>query len=121
MQGYDSVAVKADVELGATDQKFNVLLARDVQQAYGVEPHSILTMLILPGIDGVRKMSKSLGNYVGVDEAPEEMYGKLMRIPDEVMPTYYELLVDDPLDSSLPPRDAKRALARALVERYHGP
>jgi tyrosyl-tRNA synthetase len=121
LQGYDSVAIESDVELGGTDQKFNVLLAREVQRAYGVEPQSILTMPILPGIDGVRKMSKSLGNYVGVDEPPEEMYGKLMRIPDEVMPTYYELLVDDPLDGSLPPRDAKRALARALVERYHGP
>jgi tyrosyl-tRNA synthetase len=119
LQGYDSVAIESDVELGGTDQKFNVLLAREVQRAYGVEPQSILTMPILPGIDGVRKMSKSLGNYVGVDEPPEEMYGKLMRIPDEVMPAYYELLIDDPLDSSLPPRDAKRALARAIVERYH--
>jgi tyrosyl-tRNA synthetase len=120
LQGYDSVAIESDVELGGTDQKFNILLAREVQRAYGVEPQSILTMPILPGIDGVRKMSKSLGNYVGVDEPPEEMYGKLMRIPDEVMPTYYELLVDDPLDSSLPPRDAKRALAREIVGQYHG-
>jgi tyrosyl-tRNA synthetase len=120
LQGYDSVAIRADVELGATDQKFNVLLAREVQRAYGVEPQSILTMPILPGIDGVQKMSKSLGNYVGVNDPPEEMYGKLMRVPDEAMPVYYELLLDDPLDASAPPRDAKRALARALTARYHG-
>ena len=120
LQGYDSVAVRADVELGATDQKFNVLLARDVQQAYGVEPQSILTMPILPGIDGVQKMSKSLDNYVGVDEPPEEMYGKLMRVPDTAMPTYYELLLDGPPDPSLAPRDAKRAMARALTARFHG-
>jgi tyrosyl-tRNA synthetase len=120
LQGYDSVAIRSDVELGATDQKFNVLLARETQRAYGVEPQSILTMPILPGIDGVQKMSKSLGNYVGVDEPAEEMYGKLMRIPDEVMPAYYDLLLDEPLDRSLEPRDAKRALALALSARYHG-
>jgi tyrosyl-tRNA synthetase len=120
LQGYDSVAIRADVELGATDQKFNVLLAREVQRAYGVEPQSILTMPILPGIDGVQKMSKSLGNYVGVTDPPEEMYGKLMRVPDAAMPTYYELLLDEPLDGSIPPRDAKRAMARALTARYHG-
>ena len=119
LQGYDSVAIESDVELGATDQKFNVLLAREVQRAYGVEPQSILCMPILPGIDGVQKMSKSLGNYVGVTDPPEEMYGKLMRVPDEVMPTYYELLLDEPLDESAPPRDAKRAMARALTARYH--
>jgi tyrosyl-tRNA synthetase len=120
LQGYDSVAIRADVELGATDQKFNVLLARDVQQAYGVEPQSILTMPILPGIDGMQKMSKSLDNYVGVDEPPEEVYGKLMRVPDAAMPTYYELLLDGPPDPSLAPRDAKRAMARALTARFHG-
>jgi tyrosyl-tRNA synthetase len=120
LQGYDSVAIESDVELGATDQKFNVLLAREVQRAYGVEPQSILCMPILPGIDGVRKMSKSLGNYVGVNEPPEDMYGKLMRVPDEAMPTYYELLLDEPLDASVPPRDAKRAMARGLTARYHG-
>jgi tyrosyl-tRNA synthetase len=120
LQGYDSVAIGADVELGGTDQKFNLLLARETQKAYGVEPQSILTMPILPGIDGVQKMSKSLGNYVGVDEPAEEMYGKLMRIPDEVMPAYYDLLLDDPLDHSLSPRDAKRALAHALCARYSG-
>jgi tyrosyl-tRNA synthetase len=120
LQGYDSVAIRADVELGATDQKFNVLLARDVQQSYGVEPQSILTMPILPGIDGVQKMSKSLDNYVGVDEPPEEMYGKLMRVPDTAMPSYYELLLDGPPDPSVAPRDAKRAMARALTARFHG-
>ena len=120
LQGYDSVAIESDVELGATDQKFNVLLAREVQRAYGVEPQSILCMPILPGIDGVQKMSKSLGNYVGVTDPPEEMYGKLMRVPDEVMPVYYELLLNEPLDGSVPPRDAKRAMARALTAQYHG-
>jgi tyrosyl-tRNA synthetase len=120
LQGYDSVAVRADVELGATDQKFNVLLARDIQQAYGVEPQSILTLPILPGIDGRQKMSKSLDNYVGVDEPAEEMYGKLMRVPDGAMPVYYELLLDGPADPSLTPRDAKRAMARSLTARFHG-
>src|SRR5215213_2705560 len=120
MQGYDSVAIRSDVELGGTDQKFNLLLAREIQRAYGVEPQSVLTMPILPGIDGVQKMSKTLGNYVGVDESAEEMYGKLMRVPDDAMPVYYELLLDEPMDESLPPRDAKRAMARALTARYHG-
>jgi tyrosyl-tRNA synthetase len=120
LQGYDSVAIRSDVELGGTDQKFNVLLAREIQRAYDVEPQSILTMPILPGIDGVQKMSKSLGNYVGVTEPPEEMYGKLMRVPDEAMPTYYKLLLDEPLDEASPPRDAKRAMARELTARYHG-
>ena len=120
MQGYDSVAIRSDVELGGTDQKFNILLARDVQQAYGIEPQSILTMPILPGIDGVQKMSKSLGNYVGVDEPPEEIFGKLMRVPDDVMPVYYELLLDDPLDPARPAVESKRAMAGALTARFHG-
>jgi tyrosyl-tRNA synthetase len=120
MQGYDSVAIRSDVELGGTDQSFNVLLAREIQKAYGVEPQSVLTMPILPGIDGVQKMSKSLGNYVGVGEPPEEIYGKLMRVPDDAMAVYYDLLLDEPLDGSLPPRDAKRAMALALTARYHG-
>jgi tyrosyl-tRNA synthetase len=120
LQGYDSVAIRSDVELGATDQKFNVLLAREIQKAYGVEPQSILTMPILPGIDGVQKMSKSLGNYVGVDEAPEEVYGKLMRVRDEAMPLYYSLLLDEPPDPALSARDQKRAMAFALCARYHG-
>ena len=121
LQGYDSVAVEADIELGGTDQKFNLLLARDVQTAYGVEPQSILTMPILPGTDGVQRMAKSLGNYVGVTEPPEEIFGKLMRIPDEAMPVYYELLLDEPLDPSRPAVESKRALARAIAGRFHGP
>jgi tyrosyl-tRNA synthetase len=120
MQGYDSVAIRADVELGGTDQKFNILLARDVQLAYGVEPQSVLTMPILPGIDGVQKMSKSLGNYVGVAEPPEEVFGKLMRVPDDAMPVYYELLLDHPFDPGRPAVESKRAMARALTARYHG-
>ncbi len=120
MQGYDSVAIRADIELGATDQKFNILLAREIQKAYGVPSQSILTMPILPGLDGVQKMSKSLGNYVGVDDPAEEMYGKLMRIPDQVLPVYYDLLLESPLDGSVAPRDAKRALALDIATRYHG-
>jgi tyrosyl-tRNA synthetase len=120
LQGYDSVAVRSDVELGGTDQKFNMLLARDVQQAYGVATQSILTTPLLPGIDGGQKMSKSLGNYVGVTEPPEDVFGKLMRVPDDAMPTYYELLLDDALDPALPARDSKRAMARALTARLHG-
>jgi tyrosyl-tRNA synthetase len=120
MQGYDSVAIRSDVELGATDQLFNVLLAREVQQAYGVEPQSVLTMPILPGTDGVQKMSKSLGNYVGVTDPPEEMFGKLMRVPDEAMPLYYRLLLDEELDPSRPAVESKRRMARALTARYHG-
>jgi tyrosyl-tRNA synthetase len=118
MQGYDSVAIRSDVELGGTDQKFNILLAREIQKAYGVEPQSILTMPILPGIDGVQKMSKSLGNYVGVDEPPEEMFGKLMRVPDDAMPLYYNLLLDE--EPQADPREAKRHMAFQLAERYHG-
>ena len=92
MQGYDSVAVQSDVELGGTDQKFNLLLGRDVQQAYDQEPQAVLTMPILPGLDGDRRMSKSYGNYIGVTEPPEEIFGKTMRVPDDAMGTYYELL-----------------------------
>jgi tyrosyl-tRNA synthetase len=120
LQGYDSVAIRSDVELGGTDQSFNLLLAREIQKAYGVEPQSVLTMPILPGIDGVQKMSKSLANYVGVDEPPEDMFGKLMRVPDDVMPVYYDLLLDQPLDESASARDAKRTMARELTARYHG-
>jgi len=120
LQGYDSVAVRADVELGGTDQKFNLLFARDVQDALGEPAQSILTMPILPGTDGVRRMSKSLGNYVGITEPPEEMFGKLMSIPDDAMGEYSRLLVDaDELDLEHPAA-AKRDLARRLVERFHG-
>ena len=120
LQGYDSVAVKADVELGGTEQKFNLLLARDIQQAYGVAPQSVLTMPILPGIDGVQRMSKSLGNYVGVTEPAEEIFGKVMRVPDAAMPTYYDLLLDRPFDPDAHPGEAKRLLAREIAARYHG-
>ena len=95
LQGYDSVAVEADLELGGTDQKFNLLFGRDVQQSYGQEPQAILTMPILPGTDGERRMSKSYGNYVGVTDPPEEMFGKLMSVPDLAMGTYYELLLGE--------------------------
>jgi tyrosyl-tRNA synthetase len=118
LQGYDSVAIRSDVELGGTDQKFNLLFARDVQRAYGVPEQSIMTMPILPGIDGKQKMSKSLGNYVGVTDPPEEMFGKLMRVPDEAMGTYYELLLGEGLPEG-DPMSAKRALARQIVERFH--
>ncbi len=120
LQGYDSVAVEADVELGGTDQKFNLLLARDIQQDYGHQPQSILTMPILPGTDGVQKMSKSLGNYVGVTEPAEEIFGKLMRVPDSAMPVYYDLLLDDPFDPGRPAVESKRAMARALAARFAG-
>ncbi|HSK49295.1 MAG TPA: tyrosine--tRNA ligase [Solirubrobacterales bacterium] len=119
LQGYDSVAVEADLELGGTDQKFNLLFARDVQTAYGKKPQSILTMPILVGTDGVKKMSKSLGNYVGVAEAPEEMFGKLMSIPDEAMPQYYRLLLGAEPPQA-PPNEAKRELGRRIADRFHG-
>jgi tyrosyl-tRNA synthetase len=119
LQGYDSVAVRADVELGGTDQKFNLLLGRDVQTAYGQPEQAILTMPILPGIDGERKMSKSYGNYIGVTEPPDEIYGKTLRLPDAAMGEWYELLLGEPLLTDVAPRDAKRALARALVARFH--
>jgi len=118
LQGYDSVAVDADVELGGTDQKFNLLFARDVQASYGRPQQSILTMPILVGTDGAQKMSKSLGNYVGVTEAPEEMFGKLMRIPDEAMPEYFRLLLGSEQPDG-PPNEAKRELGRRLVARFH--
>jgi tyrosyl-tRNA synthetase len=119
LQGYDSVAVEADVELGGTDQKFNLLFGRDMQTAHGQPPQSILTMPILVGIDGERKMSKSLGNYVGVTDAPEEMFGKLMRVPDEAMAQYFRLLLGEDVPAG-PPNEAKRQLGRQIVERFHG-
>jgi tyrosyl-tRNA synthetase len=119
LQGYDSVAVEADLELGGTDQKFNLLFGRDIQTAYGQAPQSIMTLPILVGTDGVQKMSKSLGNYVGVTDQPEEMFGKLMSIPDEAMDQYYRLLLGSELPAS-PPNQAKRALGRRIVDRFHG-
>jgi tyrosyl-tRNA synthetase len=120
LQGYDSVEVRSDVELGGTDQLFNLLLARDVQQAYGVPPQVALTMPILPGTDGTKRMSKSEGNYIGVAEPPEEIFGKTMSVPDAAMPAYYELLLDRQPDPSLPAVEAKRALARELTARFAG-
>src|SRR5690349_7658971 len=119
LQGYDSVAVEADLELGGTDQKFNLLFGRDVQSAYGQRPQSIMTLPILVGTDGVQKMSKSLGNYVGVTDPPEEMFGKLMSIPDEAMAEYYRLLLGTEQPAG-PPNEAKRELGRRLVDRFHG-
>ncbi|MEA2178359.1 MAG: tyrosyl-tRNA synthetase [Solirubrobacteraceae bacterium] len=121
MQGYDSVAVRSDVELGGTDQKFNLLLARDIQRAYGQPEQVALTMPILPGVDGDRKMSKSFGNHIGVSDAPEEQYGKTMRIPDAAMESWYGLLLGEPLPAGVSARDAKHSLARRIVERFHGP
>ena len=119
LQGYDSVAVEADVEIGGTDQKFNLLFGRDVQEALGQTAQSILTLPILPGTDGVRRMSKSLGNYVGITEAGEEMFGKLMSVPDEALGEYYRLLLVEEVDSDRHPAEAKRELARRIVERFH--
>ncbi len=131
MQGYDSVALHADVEFGGTDQTFNVLMGRHLQQEYGMEPQVIITMPILEGLDGVQKMSKSLGNYIGIDEAPNEMYGKAMSIPDELMMRYFMLVTDMSIEEqeelaknleagTAHPRDVKMKLAYTIVELYHG-
>jgi tyrosyl-tRNA synthetase len=119
LQGYDSVAVHADVELGGSDQKFNLLLGRDIQRAYGQPEQLILTLPLLTGTDGERKMSKSYGNYIGVTDTPDEMYGKTLSIPDASLESWYDLLLGGKPDDSLGPRNAKRALARALVTRFH--
>jgi tyrosyl-tRNA synthetase len=130
-QGYDSVALKADVELGGTDQKFNLLVGRELQRHYGQEPQCILTLPLLEGLDGVNKMSKSLDNYVGITEAPEEMFGKLMSISDELMWRYYDLVSFRTQDdvaklkrecaAGRNPRDAKVLLAQEIVARFHSP
>lgn len=131
MQGYDSVMIRADVEIGATEQKFNLVTGRDIQREYGQEPQVVLTLPVLIGIDGVNRMSKSLGNYIGIDEPPEEMYGKTMRIPDELIYQYFELVTDVSLEElneidqqlnrpDVNPRDLKRRLARTIVRMYHG-
>jgi tyrosyl-tRNA synthetase len=120
MQGYDSVAVRSDVELGGTDQTFNLLLARDIQRAYGLPEQAVLTMPILPGVDGVEKMSKSVGNHIGITEEPGEIYGRTLSLPDEAMDTWFALLAVDRPPAGTSARDAKHALARALVERFHG-
>jgi tyrosyl-tRNA synthetase len=126
IQGYDSVALKADVELGGTDQKFNMLVGRELQRAYGQPPQVVMTMPLLEGLDGVRKMSKSYGNYVGLTDKPEDMFGKLMSIPDQLMYRYFELLTDiDPVDlaavksGAIHPMEAKKRLASTIVEEYH--
>ncbi len=120
LQGYDSVAVESDLELGGTDQKFNLLFGRDVQESFGMRPQLILTMPILPGTDGVRRMSKSTGNYVGVTDEPADMFGKLMSVPDDAMPLYWTLLLGEELDRSAHPNEAKREMGRRLVDRFHG-
>ncbi|MCE0913993.1 MULTISPECIES: tyrosine--tRNA ligase [unclassified Pseudomonas] len=130
VQGYDSVALKADVELGGTDQKFNLLMGRELQRAYGQEAQNIVTMPLLEGLDGVKKMSKSLGNYVGIQEAPGVMYSKLVSIPDTLMWRYFELLsfrsmeeIDQfraDVENGVNPRDIKIKLAEEIVARFHG-
>lgn len=129
IQGYDSVAMRSDVELGGTDQKFNLLVGRQLQEAYGQKPQVILTMPLLEGLDGVQKMSKSLGNYIGIDEAPDEMFGKLMSISDDLMWRYFELLSFRPMSDieefkqqvadGANPRDIKFILCEEIVSRFH--
>ena len=131
MQGYDSIAIRADIEFGATEQKFNLLMGRQLQREYGQEPQVAFTMPILVGTDGVQKMSKSLGNYIGITEPPAEIYGKTMSISDDLMPEYYrlatalpgrevDLLLEQLNSGNLHPRDAKMRLAREIVTLYHG-
>lgn len=131
LQAYDSVSMKADVELGGRDQKFNLLLGRELMKDYGLVPQVCITMPLLEGLDGIQKMSKSLGNYVGVTEAPNEIFGKLMSVPDPLMRRYYELLSDTPLDviqkifseldlGKLHPKDVKSRFAMEIVGRFHG-
>ncbi len=123
VQGYDSVALKADVELGGTDQKFNLLVGRDLQRDHGQKPQVVITMPLLEGTDGVRKMSKSFGNFIALEDAPTDMFGKLMSISDELMYRYYELLTSNDLAvvQQTHPMEAKLALAEQIVEQYHGP
>jgi tyrosyl-tRNA synthetase len=130
VQGYDSVALEADVELGGTDQKFNLLVGRQLQEAYGQEPQVVLTMPLLEGLDGVNKMSKSLGNYIGITEAPDEMFGKLMSVSDDLMWRYFDLLSFRPnaeierlkqeVATGRNPRDVKFELGMEIVDRFHG-
>ncbi|EQK44782.1 tyrosine--tRNA ligase [[Clostridium] bifermentans ATCC 638] len=131
MQGYDSVAIKADIEMGGTDQKFNILMGRTLQKEYDQQPQIALLMPIIEGTDGVKKMSKSLGNYIGISEAPNDMYGKTMSIPDELIIRYFELVTDEHPDSieamksdieqdKVNPRDLKMKLAKEVVKLYHG-
>ncbi|PKM38393.1 MAG: tyrosine--tRNA ligase [Gammaproteobacteria bacterium HGW-Gammaproteobacteria-10] len=129
IQGYDSVAMKADVELGGTDQKFNLLVGRQLQEIYGQKPQVVMTMPILEGLDGVQKMSKSLNNYIGVADAPDDMFGKIMSISDELMWRYFELLSFRPIEEinrwreqcqeGANPKDCKVSLAQEIIERFH--
>ncbi len=130
MQAYDSVAIKADVEIGATEQKFNLLTGREIQQDYGVEPQVILTLPVLVGLDGHQRMSKSIGNYIGIDEPPREIFGKVMSIPDSLIYSYFELLTDIPLKrlaeiksalekDSTNPMEIKKQLGEEIVSLYH--
>ena len=130
LQGYDSVATKADLEIGGTDQKFNLLMGRKIQKRYNQKPQDIMTLTILEGTDGIRKMSKSLGNYIGITESPDQMYGKIMSIPDSLTIKYFSLLTDVPdkeiekmkkdlKKSRVNPRDLKARLAREIVTLYH--
>lgn len=127
MQGYDSVELKADIEIGGTDQKFNMLVGRNLQQSYGQKPQVVITMPLLEGTDGALKMSKSLGNYIGIDEDPKDIFGKVMSISDELMLKYYELLTDEPVDKlkeglkseKIHPKDAKKKLAKIIISEYH--
>lgn len=130
VQGYDSVAMKADIELGGTDQKFNLLVGRELQKHFGQKPQSVITMPLLEGLDGVQKMSKSLGNYIGITDAPDEMFGKVMSVSDELMWRYFELLSFRPIaeitalrvamSEGRNPRDVKFELGQELVARFHG-
>jgi tyrosyl-tRNA synthetase len=127
IQGYDSVALEADLEVGGTDQKFNMLVGRELQRHFGQAPQVVMTVPLLEGLDGVRKMSKSYGNYVGLTDKPEEMYGKLMSAPDQMMVRYYELLTNTPpaeiaaiKSGGVHPMEAKKRLARTIVAEYHG-
>jgi len=131
IQGYDSVAIRADVELGGTDQKFNLLVGRDLQREYGQEPQVIITLPLLVGLDGVQKMSKSLNNYIGIDEAPGQIFGKAMSISDDIMFRYYELVTDVPMNEiasmregvtagTVHPRDVKVRLAKEICSQFHG-
>ncbi|UCF63824.1 MAG: tyrosine--tRNA ligase [bacterium] len=130
MQGYDSVMIQADIEIGATEQKFNLVIGRQIQKEYGQEPQVVLTLPVLEGIDGTQRMSKSLGNYIGIDETPQEIYGKTMSIPDKLIYSYFELITDVDLkelksiktkleNSAVNPMELKRSLARNLVRMYH--
>ncbi|MYJ52695.1 MAG: tyrosine--tRNA ligase, partial [Gammaproteobacteria bacterium] len=130
LQGYDSIALKSDIELGGTDQKFNLLMGRELQKQYEMSPQTVLTVPLLEGLDGVKKMSKSVGNYIALEDPPNEMYGKVMSISDELMWRYYELLsfrsiseiegIRHEVEGGANPRDAKSALASEITARFHG-